>query len=200
MSDWIALSLFRMAWRSTIPDTSSAGWHTCAAPSAGFPSQARQPPPPQGRTLVAKAHRKIRNQRAAFHHDLSRWLVERYGLIAVEDLNIKGRSRGILAGPVHDAGWNSFFAKLWYKAASAGRELVKVDPRGTSQVCVCGAAVPKTLAERWHERPACGLSAPRDVVSAQVILQRARIGRSRHNVEDVASCVPREAVAFQATE
>src|SRR5207248_8870589 len=37
MSDWIALSLFRMAWRSTIPDTSSAGWHTCAAPSAGFP-------------------------------------------------------------------------------------------------------------------------------------------------------------------
>ena len=30
-------------------------------------------------TLVAKAHRKIRNQRAAFHHDLSRWLVERYG-------------------------------------------------------------------------------------------------------------------------
>src|SRR2546429_2050135 len=63
-------------------------------------------------TLVAKAHRKIRNQRAAFHHDLSRWLVERYGLIAVEDLNIKGLSRGILAGPVHDAGWNSFFAKL----------------------------------------------------------------------------------------
>ena len=40
---------------------------------------------------------KIRNQRAAFHHDLSRWLVERYGLIAVEDLNIKGLSRGILA-------------------------------------------------------------------------------------------------------
>src|SRR5207244_3169257 len=93
-----------------------------------------------------------------------------------------------------------FFAKLWYKAASAGRELVKVDPRGTSQVCVCGAAVPKTLAERWHECPVCGLSAPRDVVTAQVILERARIGRSRHNVEDVVSCVPREAVAFQATE
>jgi putative transposase len=86
-------------------------------------------------TLVAKAHRKIRNQRAAFHHHLSRWLVGRYGFIAVEDLNIKGLSRGMLAGPVHDAGWNSFFAKLWYKAASAGRELVKVNPRGTSQTC-----------------------------------------------------------------
>jgi len=150
--------------------------------------------------LVAKAYRKIRNQRAAFHHHLSRCLVDRYGFIAVEDLNIQGFSRGILAGPVHDAGWNSFFTKLWYKAASAGRELVKVDPRGTSQVCICGAAVPKTLAERWHECPVCGLSAPRNVVSAQVILQRARVGRSRHNVEDVVSCVPREAVAFKATE
>ena len=117
-------------------------------------------------------------------------------MIAVDDLNIKGHSRGILAGPLHDAGWNSFFAKLWYKAASAGRELMKEDPRETSQVCVCGAAVPKKLAERWHECPECGLSAPRDVVSAQVILQPARIGRSRHNVEDVVSCVRREAVAF----
>src|SRR5256884_1576514 len=52
------------------------------------------------------------------------------------------------------------------------------------------------LAECWHACPACGLSAPRDVVSAQVILQPARIGRSRHNVEDVVSCVRRVAVAF----
>jgi transposase len=48
--------------------------------------------------------------------------------------------------------------------------------------------------------PACGLRAARDVVSAQVILHCARVGCSRHNVEDVVSCVPREAVAFQATE
>ena len=33
-------------------------------------------------------------------------------------------------------------------------------------------------------------------VSAQVILQRARIGRSWHKVEDVVSGVPQEAVAF----
>ena len=147
--------------------------------------------------LVAQAHRRIRNQRANFHHQLSRWLVEHYGLIAVEDLKIKGLSRGMLARSVHDAGWSSFFAMLLYKAASAGRELVKVDPRGTSQRCVSGAYVPKTLKDRWHECPVCGLSAPRDVVSAQVILQCARVGRSRRNVEDVVSCVPREAVAFR---
>ena len=147
--------------------------------------------------LVAQAHRKIRNQRAAFHHDVSRWLVNRYGVIAVEDLNIQGLSRGMLAGSVSDAGWNSLFAKIAYKAEYAGRELVTVDPRGTSQTCLCGASVPKTLPERWHECPACGLSVPRDVVSAQVILQRARIGRSRRNVEDVVSCVPREASPFR---
>jgi hypothetical protein len=32
-----------------------------------------------------------------------------------------------------------------YKAESAGRVLVKVDRSGTSQTCVCGTAVPKTL-------------------------------------------------------
>jgi hypothetical protein len=36
--------------------------------------------------------------------------------------------------------------------------------------------------------------------SLYTLLQRARIGRSRHNVEDVVSCVLREAVALQATE
>jgi hypothetical protein len=65
-----------------------------------------------------------------------------------------------------------------------------------TDVCVCGAAVPKTLEERWHACPVCRLSAPRNVASAQVLLQRARVGRSRHNVEEVVLC---EAVAFHAT-
>jgi len=154
----------------------------------------------KARVLVAQAHRKIRNQRTAFHHDVSRWLVNRYGVIAVEDLNVKGMSRGMMARSVNDAGWSAFFSKLSDKAECAGREFVEVDPRGTSQTCTCGAHVPKTLSDRWHQCPRCGLSAPRDVVSAQVILQRARIELSRRNVEVVVSCVPREAVALQATE
>jgi putative transposase len=146
--------------------------------------------------LLAKAQRKIRNQRLNFHHELSFWLVCYFGLIAVEDLNIRGLSRGWLARSVHDAGWGSFFAMLAYKAESAGRELVKVDPRGTSQTCVCGTSVPKALSQRWHECPNCGLAAPRDVVSAQIILQRARMGRSGQNVGAVMPSVPREAACF----
>ena len=149
---------------------------------------------------LQRVHAHVRNQRADFHHRLAYWLVSLYGLIAVEDLNIKGLAGGMLAKSVHDAAWAQFLAFLTYKAASAGRELVKVDPRGTSQTCWCGACVPKTLEERWHTCPACGLSAPRDLVSAQLLLLRARIGPSRLNVEDAVSCVPREAVPFQATE
>jgi putative transposase len=131
----------------------------------------------------------LRNQRADFQHKLSRKLVNKYGVIVVEDLNVKGLSAGMLAKSVHDAGWNSFTQMLSYKAECAGRELVKVDPRGTSQTCVCGVRVLKTLADRWHDCPACGLSASRDHVSAQVILSRVGNRPSSANVEDVVSCV-----------
>jgi putative transposase len=120
--------------------------------------------------LLQKAHAKVKNQRADFHHKVARTLVNAYGVIAVEDLPIKGLASGMLAKSVHDAGWSSFIGKLAYKAAEAGRKLIEVDPRGTSQVCLCGAPVPKTLSRRWHQCPACGLSAARDHVSAQLIL------------------------------
>lgn len=120
--------------------------------------------------LLQKAHAKITNQRADFQHKVARTLVNAYGVIAVEDLNIKGLASGMLAKSVNDAGWSAFIAKLIYKAAEAGRQLVHVNPRGTSQTCLCGAAVPKTLSQRWHQCPDCGLSAARDHVSAQLIL------------------------------
>lgn len=121
--------------------------------------------------LLQKAHAKVKNQRADFQHKVARTLVNTYSLIAVEALNIKGLASGMLAKSVNDAGWSSFIDKLSYKAADAGRQVVKVDARGTSQACLCGAEVRKTLAQRWHQCPACGLSAARDHVSAQLILR-----------------------------
>ena len=120
--------------------------------------------------LLQKAHVKVKNQRSDFQHKIARQLVNAYGVIAVEDLNIKGLASGMLAKSVNDAGWSAFIAKLAYKAAEAGRQLVYVNPRGTSQTCLCGAAVPKTLSQRWHQCSDCGLSAARDHVSAQLIL------------------------------
>ena len=94
-----------------------------------------------------------------------------FGTIAVEDLNLRGLARGMLAKSVTDAGWSAFLHKLSYKAENAGRELWQVDPRGTSQRCVCGAEVPKRLSQRWHECESCGLSVSRDHASALEILR-----------------------------
>lgn len=139
--------------------------------------------------LLQRIHAHVRNQRADFHHKESRKLVNSFGLIAVEDLNVKGLARTRLAKSIYDAGWSSFIDKLIYKAEDAGRALVKVDPRGTSQTCTCGAEVRKTLSQRWHLCLNCGLSLPRDHVSAQIILSRAQAGPSGVNVEVVNSCV-----------
>jgi putative transposase len=117
----------------------------------------------------------VARQRADFQHKLSREIVNDHGLIAVEDLNVKGLAGGMLARSVHDAGWASFLNKLTYKAESAGRTLVKVNPAGTSQTCPCGERVPKTLRDRWHDCPSCGLSLSRDHAAAINIL---RLGRS----------------------
>jgi len=91
----------------------------------------------------------------------------------VEDLNIKGLSRGMLARSVNDASWGAFLTKLAYKAEEAGAMLVKVNPNGTSQACSqCGCLpdVPKTLADRIHTC-SCGLVIDRDVNAARNILR-----------------------------
>jgi len=123
-------------------------------------------------------HQRIKNQRHEFQHKFTFWLVQNFGVIAVEDLNVKGLAGGMLAKSVHDVSWASFFSKLAYKAESAGRTLRAVNPRGTSQTCTSGTKVWKELSDREHLCTACGLTAPRDVVSAQVILQRARMSPS----------------------
>ena len=124
---------------------------------------------------LQRVHEHIANQRADFAHKLSRRIVNGNQLIAVEKLNVGGMSKGMLAKQVHDAGWRSFLQKLTVKAAEAGRRVVEVNPAGTSQHCLCGQEVRKTLTVRVHRCLQCGHVAPRDVVSAQLIL---RLGRS----------------------
>lgn len=129
----------------------------------------------KARKVVAKIHRKIRNQRADFHHKLSRAIVDRYGLIAVEDLNIQGMVRNHhLAKSISDAGWGQFLNFLAYKAENAGCRVAKVTARYTSINCSgCGEQVDKTLADRIHACPFCGLVLDRDHNAAINILNRA---------------------------
>ena len=146
--------------------------------------------------FLQKAHIHIRNQRSDFQHKLSRRLVNSYDLIAVEDLNIKGLSRGMLARSVNDASWGSFLNKLAYKVEETGGVLIKVNPHGTSQVCSqCGALpdVPKTLKTRVHSC-SCGLVIDRDVNAARNILSLGL--RLWDKTWHSSACVSHEAVYF----
>jgi putative transposase len=143
---------------------------------------------------VAKAHRKIRHQRQDFLHKESRKLVNRYQIIAFEVLHTtnlvkrpKPKQDGAtgqylpngaaaksgLNKSISDAGWSQFVQLCTYKAAWAGRALVQVDPKYTSQICSgCRAVVKKNLSERWHSCE-CGCELDRDTNAAINILYAA---------------------------
>jgi putative transposase len=85
--------------------------------------------------LVSKIGQHIANQRKDFQHKKSREVINKYGVIAVEDLNINGMIRSNLVKQIQDVGWATFIFFLLYKAESAGRVFGKVDAMYTSQCC-----------------------------------------------------------------
>ena len=141
------------------------------------------------RERVARLHERTANQRRDFHHKQARKLVERYGLIVHESLNVRGISRTRLAKSAHDAGWSRFLNILASKAEEAGVRVFAVHPKNTTQACSRCGALPqtkKTLSERTH-RCGCGYVVDRDVNAAQNILG---LGRSLQDATwPVAACV-----------
>ena len=70
-----------------------------------------------------------------------------------------------------DASLGMLRRRLIDKAIEAGRKIILVDPKWTSQVCCrCGACVRKGLEVRTHVCPECGLVMDRDLNSAINIL------------------------------
>jgi putative transposase len=135
------------------------------------------------RVEVTRLHRKIRNSRNTYLHQVSHHLVNSYDLIAIEDLKVKGLARGHLAKSVHDAAWGKLRQQLSYKAAGAGSHVIAVDAKYTSQLCSgCGCLVKKDLAERVHTCSDCGLVLDRDVNAARNILCRAVVRPEVGNV------------------
>lgn len=150
--------------------------------------------------LVARAHRKVANQRKDFLHKQSRKLVNTYGTIVFEELHPANMSKrpkpkqgkdgtylpngaaakGGINKSIMDAGWGQFQQFCVYKAARAGREVLFVNPRYTSQLCSgCGQIRKKELGDRWHSCE-CGTELDRDHNAALNIL---RLGRSHQEAQ-----------------
>ena len=126
----------------------------------------------KAKKVVCRIHERITNRRHNFIHQEARKLVNAFGVIAVEKLNINGMlGNHYLAKSIADASWGQFINILSAKAAEAGRELVLVNPNGTSQLCSrCHFIVPKDLSIRIHSCPRCGLVLDRDLNASYNIL------------------------------
>jgi len=139
---------------------------------------------------VAKLHQKIARQRKQFHFELSKQLLTKYDVVFVEDLTVKNMvlrnkpkqdekgnylpnnqsSKSGLNKSILDCGWSQFLDILSLKAERAGLKVIKINPRGTSQVCVnCLNRVDKELSDRWHCCYYCGVMMPRDWNSALLL-------------------------------
>jgi putative transposase len=154
----------------------------------------------KARATVAARHRKLANQRRNFHHHTARALVANYGLLVVEDLKIHnlvrrpaprpdpdqpGRFLANRAGAksglhrsIHDAGWAQFVSILRAKAEEAGRVMIDIDPRHTSDRCeACGhIATENRVSQAVFSCRGCGHTVNADEHAARNIL-RAGLAR-----------------------
>jgi putative transposase len=154
---------------------------------------------------VARAHRKVRNQRKDLAHKVSRGLVEQYDLIVHEDLKIANMVRrpnvkladdgsfvpngaAAKAGlnrSIHDAGWGQLLFFVAYKAEDAGRDVITVDPRHTSLRCSrCGhVAAANRVTQAAFQCLSCGHRAHADTNAAVNILRAGRAQRASARAE-----------------
>lgn len=122
---------------------------------------------------LAITHEKVANTRTDFLHKLSSWLVRNYSFITLECLDVKDMVQEDYGKQINDAGWGLFTNMLCDKAESAGCKVVFVDPANTTKECSrCGAIVKKSIRDRTHCCPVCGLVIDRDLNASINILKR----------------------------
>lgn len=134
----------------------------------GTPARAKR------RKVVARIHERIRFKRSDFTHQESRKIVNRFGIICAEDLNVNRMLHNhCLAKSIADAAWSGFFSQLSSKAEEAGRVYVAVNPAYSSQDCSrCGHRQKMPLSQRLFVCPCCHLEINRDLNASLNLLAR----------------------------
>jgi len=138
---------------------------------------------------IGRLYDLIANQRREFVHQETTKLIKTSAVIATEQLapkNMSRSARGTTANPgkkvrqksglnreILSAAFGMAHQMLSYKAVEAGTRVHLANTRKLkpSQRCAqCWRIVPKTLTQRIHDCPHCGLVMPRDRNSAMVVL------------------------------
>lgn len=113
---------------------------------------------------LARKHRKIANQRQAFHWKLAHDLTDRYDWISLETLNLKGM-KNLWGSKVSDLGFSDFVQQLKHIAQKKDREVRFIDKwYPSSKTCHVCSAVNQDLNLRdstW-QCPSCHTQLDRD--------------------------------------
>ena len=135
------------------------------------------------RKELARAYRRMENQRKDFHFKTARRLCEDYACICLETLNIKGMARR-WGRKMHSLGFSEFVKILEYEAMKFGTRIMFIDGwYPSSQICsVCGYKNPKVknLKVRDWICPQCGAHHDRDRNAA---INIHRVGTPAHSAD-----------------
>ena len=129
-------------------------------------------------TKLNHTYEKIENHRKNNVETISAYIVKNHDFIGMENLSVKAlrkksENRSMTNG-YNDASLGALIRRIKDKASSAGREIVLVPPKDTSQLCSkCGSMVKKDLGVRIHVCPNCGYTEDRDVNASRNVFQRA---------------------------
>jgi putative transposase len=125
---------------------------------------------------VQSLRRRLRNHQRVEAQTIIKYLLDRYDVIAIENLDIRAMSQNATTQQFKWAAKNAFFIEfgqmLNEQASKVGIEVLEVNASFTSQTChSCGAVQKKFVTERWYDC-SCGWSIDRDVNAAKVIRSR----------------------------
>ena len=131
------------------------------------------------RLRVAKLHAKIVDSRKDYVHKATTALVQRFDVIVMEDLNLRGMvQNGNLSKSISDASMGMFKQYLSYKCNWYGKELRQIDRfYPSSKMCSdCGYIVEKLpLSIREWTCPNCKSKHDRDKNAARNILAAGHV-------------------------
>ena len=116
--------------------------------------------------VISLLHEHIKNQRQDYLHKISKYLVDNYDTICMEDLNVSGMIKNHkLARAISDMGWSEFKSMVEYKCDWYGKNLSiigRFDP--SSKTCSKCGSINKdlTLKDREWTCKKCGSIHDRD--------------------------------------
>ena len=129
------------------------------------------------RLRLARQHAKVANQRKDWLDKITTYMVRKYDVIALENLNVRGMIKNHnLAKAITNVSFGEFNRQIEYKAQMYGKQIYRVDRFfPSSKTCsVCGCVQEKMpLHVREWTCPDCGAHHDRDINAATNLLRQA---------------------------